>query len=275
MLEKLIDAAAVTVEAPTASSPIFIWGVVATVSLCFFLCLFFRNASPGTFRLIIGFIFILMLAMEIFKQVIFPMSIVDGEIVYNYDWKAFPFQLCSTPLYVLPLVAFLPDCRLRDCAAVYIMSYALFGGIAVYAVPRTILHTRKLANLHSMAHHGLQIAVGVYTAAYYRKRKCTRAFCGAICMFAFFIAIAYLLNTAGYDHLVSLGLIQEGATFNMFYISPRADQTIPVRNDYLKALPPVIYIMAYFIVLTCIAAIILIVASIGKHRSIKRSAVEE
>ena len=206
-----------------------------------------------------GGAFLLMLVMEIFKQIISPMSVVDGELVYRYAWSDFPFQLCSTPLYVFPLLVFLSDGRLRDVAAAYTMTFSLIGGIAVYLVPKTVFSVRLALNIQTMVHHGLQIVIGIYTAARYRARINRRFFLGGVGLFAGVYAIANLLNTVGYDFFVARGWMNEGDSFNMFFISPRSDQTVPLFNEFLKSLPPAFLAIGYFLLALTAAWILFVV----------------
>lgn len=256
LLEKMVDFVNIEVEEPIAFGPLHLLFIFLVVALSVFLCIKFKDSYDRTFRLIIGGAFVIMLILEVIKQVLFRMSVVDGEIVYEYAWSDFPFQLCSTPLYVLPFLAILPDGRLRDLAASYTMTFALIGGISVYTIPQTVFSCNGATNIQTMIHHGLQIVTGVLTAVYYRRRINTRFFIGGVSVFALMIAIACILNTVGYDTFVSLGWMAEGDSFNMFYISPRADQSVPVLSELLKSFPPAVYIVGYFVALTLIAALL-------------------
>ena len=235
----------------------FIFAVLCvTVFFCVKLC----DVSDATFRRVIGGAFFVMLTLEILKQVFSSMSVSDGEIVYGYVWSAFPFQLCSTPLYVLPMLAFLPDGKLRDCVASYTMTFALAGGLVTYIFPKTILTGRMIINVQTLIHHGLQIITGVYTAAYYRRKIDRRFFLGGVSVFAVVFAIANFLNTVGYKLFVSLGIMSDGEAFNMFYISPRADQTVPILSDFFNWFHPIVFIAGYFVVLTLSAALLTYIA---------------
>lgn len=263
-------------ETPSATSPIYIISLSLVILGCVVLVGFFANASNKVYRIIVGVACGIMIVCEVFKQIMFPMSVVDGELVYKYLWNNFPFQLCSTPLYVFPFLIFLGDGRLRDIAASYTMTYALLGGIAVFLFPKTVFNVRLVGNIQTMIHHGLQIIVGVYTAAYYRKRLNSRFFLGGILLFTGLYAVANLLNTVGYNFFVARGWMVEGEHFNMFYVSPRADQPTPVLSDFLGSLPPLLYIFGYFVAITVGALILMLLAHyIGKlsdHLKKKRAA---
>ena len=247
--ERFIERLNFEVEEPTPLGHfhlLFVLLVLAAVVGCFFL----RNVSSRTFRIIIGSMFALMFILEVLKQFSFSMTFTDGVCEYSYAWTDFPFQLCSTPLYVLPLLAFLPDCGLRDFAASYTMTYGLIGGTAVYLFPDTVFTTSIFINIQTMIHHGIQLVSGVFVAFWYRKRINRKFFLGGVAIFGVMFAVANLLNTVGYDLLLSKGIIESGAKFNMFYISPRADQEMPLMSEFFKSLPPSVLIIGYFILLT-------------------------
>lgn len=256
VMEKFITWINTEGDIPSAFGILHILFTLSVIAVSILLFLKFRDADDRTFRIIIGVVFGVMLFGELIKQIFMNMSIEDGRVIYTYNWSQIPFQLCSTPLYVLPFLSFLPDSRLRDFAASYTMTVGLIGGIAVYLTPKTVFSTRIFTNLHTMIHHGIQIISGVYTAIYYRRRINRRFYTDGICVFALMFIIANLLNTVGYDILVANGLIMEGDSFNMFYVSPRADQATPVLSDLLKSFPPIIYILGYFVFVAIGALII-------------------
>lgn len=216
-----------------------------------------RDSSDAAFRIIIGVISVVMITFEGAKQVSTSMTVSEGAILFSYDWSSFPFQLCSTPLYVLPVLALLPDGRARDVAAAYTMTFGFIGGVAVYLVPQTIFTAFPAVNIQSLIHHGLQIVSGVYTAAYYRRRISGSFFLGGQVLFTVMITVANLLNTVVYDALVSHGFMEEGDGFNMFYISPRADQTPPIFEEFFKSIPPALFIVGYYLLLTAGAVVIM------------------
>ena len=236
---------------------------ISVISLL--LIILFSDSSDRCFRIIIGIAFFVMLIGECTKQIVHPMSIVEGQIVYKYSWWAFPFQLCSTPLYVLPILCFLPDCKVRNVAAAYIMTYGFLGGVAVYVSPGAVFCANKFLTYHSMLHHGLQILTGVYTMAYYRQRIKATFLAGGVFIFSVMFTVANVLNTVGYEFLVKKGLLIEGAEFNMFYISPRLDQPVALFAELRSYIGATWYIVGYFIVVTIGALLVpALVGSLNK-----------
>ena len=255
--EMLFELMSIEVEELAAFGGLHFIFLLLVTGLSLLLIIHLSDATDKAFRIVIAVGFSVMLALEVLKQLALSVILVDGSITYDYNWDIFPFQLCSTPLYVLPMLAFLPNGHLRDAAASYIMTFALIGGVSVYLVPKTVFQTKAALNIQSMIHHGLQIVLGTFTAAYYRRRINRRFLLGGIGLFTVLYTIANLLNTIGYDMLVSFGLLIEGESFNMFYVSPRADQSIPVFEDILRKMHPSVLIVGYF-VLVVIGAIIVL-----------------
>ena len=257
ILEKIVTWINTEGEEPAAFGSLHVLFILSVIAFSLILFLRFRDTDDRTFRILIGVMFGVMLLGEILKQTLMNISVEEGKIIYAYNWTDFPFLLCSKPLYVLPYLSFLPDSRLRDFAASYMMTVGLIGGIAVYLTPKTVFGSRVFLNFQTMIHHGIQIIAGVYTAIYYRRRLNRRFYFDGMSVFAVMFVIANLLNTVGYDILLANGLIYEGEAFNMFYISPRADQSVPVLSDFLKSMPSIVYILGYFVFLAIGAFIIM------------------
>ena len=252
LIEKIVDIVSIEMEEPIAYGGFHIVCIFCVVILSLSLSRLLLSSSPRTFRLVIACSLFVMLAFEVIKEVGLSFVCVGGELAVDYPWGMLPFQLCSTPLYVLPLLAFLPCGRVRDGAAAYTMTYALIGGMAVYLFPATVFSTGLVVTLQTMVHHGLQIVTGVCTAAYYRHCIDRRFFLSGAVVFTVAYAIANFLNTVGYSLLVSVGAIAEGDGFNMFFVSPRADQPTPLLAELLKSLPPPVLILGYyFLMLFC------------------------
>ena len=261
-LGKIIEYMSRTQEEPVIFGDLYMKFLFGVIFISIALCAFFHNANDTVFRVIVGVLFYVMLFGELLKQIVAPMSIDGGVITYSYNWGAFPFQLCSTPLYILPLVVFLPESKIRDAAAIYIMTVGFIGGAAVYATPHTVFNTNVFSNLHTMTHHGIQIVSGIYVACHYRKRVNVGMYLRAMLLFGVMLGIAIYLDTSFYDMLVSTGRIEEGFAFNMFYISPRVGMHSPFYEEWLNSFPPKIYISMYAAIIVLASIIVVTVAKL-------------
>lgn len=254
LLEKLIEFKQREVEIPVAGGRLHVISCVAVVLLSILLSMIVRRANDGVFRLVIFTLWIVMLAGELYKQIIFPMHIVDGEIVYTYEWNLFPFQLCSTPLYVLPFLALMRDTPGRDFAAGYIMTVSLIGGLAVYLVPSTVFRSNEFSNIHTMVHHGIQIITAIVTAAYYRGRAGLKMLLKSETVFVGMFTVAALLNKYLYEYLLNTGKCED---FNMFYINPSLQYEIPVMTEWFSQFYGVPMMILYFIGITLASALLM------------------
>ncbi len=219
--------------------------IVATVSLC----KFFKDADDKTFRKIVFIGWITIVSLEIYKQLVFSMS-VDGEMAtWDYQWYAFPFQLCSTPLYVLPFVVFLKDGKVRDAMISFISTFSFFGGLAVFFYPNDVFVGTAGINIQTMIHHGLQIVFGIYFVVHNRKKLDHKYYLKGIPVFAVLVTIALLANVI----LYKAGLED---TFNMFYISPYYECSLPILSEVYKAVPYIVFALIYILGFCFIASLI-------------------
>lgn len=100
---------------PTNYSWFHIMFLVITVGVTVLLCLFFKDSDEKTFRRIILIAWIIIVVFEIYKEVIFSFN-YNSENHWKYQWYSFPFQMCSTPFYILPFIAFLPRGKFQKSA---------------------------------------------------------------------------------------------------------------------------------------------------------------
>lgn len=245
-------------EAPGNYGWFHIMFLVIVIAATGLICHFFKNANDKTFRRIVMIAWIVMVIFEIYKEVIFAFHIDEEDLMkstWGYMWYAFPYQLCSTPLYILPIIAFLPDSNkvtywIRRACMYYIATFAFFGGFVVYVYPNDVFIKTIGICIQTMVHHGLQVVLGVYTAVYLRKNyKISEAWTG-LCVFAALSLIAILLNET------MIHIIPEGNNFNMFYISRHFDCTLPILCDVYKAVSYPLFLAIYLLGYALVGAII-------------------
>lgn len=69
-----------------------------------------------------------------------------GEL--HFDWGVFPFQLCSTPLYVALIASFLrKNTKFKELLYDYLATYGLITGILVVIYPMTIFNNLVFINV--------------------------------------------------------------------------------------------------------------------------------
>ena len=257
IVEFLYNLRLIKQQMPTRGGTYHLCWIAFVILVCVTLCASLSNCKDKTFRAIIIALWIWILLFETYKQAFYSAKIVDGEFIYNYKWQYFPFQLCSTPLYVLPLLGFFPEGKLRDAAAAYTMTYALIGGVAVFIYPMTVFSSSILANIHSMSHHAVQVWTGVFTAAWYRKRLNIRFYFRGLALFSVIYTIAMLFNTVLRDHLISIGKMTEKTNFNLFFVSPYMRVHSPLPSEVINSVSPWGVVFIYYLLLALGSAIII------------------
>ena len=221
------------------------------IAFTVFLCIKFRDCNDKTFRIIVFIGWLIITLFEIYKQIIFTLR--KGTFEVKYDWGVFPFQLCSTPLYVLPVVAFMKDCKLRDFFTSYVSTFSLVGGLVVMIYPFSVFNDDRLGiHIQTMIHHGIQIALGIWFWVYNRKKADFRYFLKSIPLFLIVCAIAVLLNETLGVYLISVGVKK----FNLFYISSHESFVLPILGDVHSLAPWSVILLVYVLSVITIAFIL-------------------
>ena len=224
--------------------------VAIMIGLTVFLCIKFRNTNDKTFRRIVLICWITMVILELYKQFEYSYSLDTPTIEWDYQWYAFPYQLCSTPLYALPFIAFMKDCKFRDAIIAYMATFSIFGGLATFCYPEQVFISTIGINIQTMVHHGLQIVLGVYFISYVRKKFSIKYYLWGIPVFASFMALAIIVNEL---YVMILGT---GETFNMFYVSRHFECTLPILDGIYEEVTYIPFLLIYIFGFVLISAII-------------------
>ena len=246
VLEKIVVALQTTAEHPTNFGAYHLCCVAAVILITTLMCIFLRKISEKSFRIIIGSLWLVMVLFEIYKQIVFS---YDANTGWDYNWSSFPYQLCSTPMYVLPILAFFKDGKIRDAAIFYIATFSFFGGLVVYIFPNDVFNTDLLGiHIQTMVHHGIQVILGVYVPVYYLKKYSWKNYLLASALFGVLLLIALALNCI-------VGPRVDDA-FNMFYIGPHHACHLPILSNIYPKVPFVVFFLIYGVGF-CVAALVL------------------
>ena len=241
---------------PASYGSFHLIAVLLTFLTAVFLVLKFGNADDKTIRRVVLFFWIVIVVLEIYKQVDFTFNYNEGDPIWDYEWYAFPFQFCSTPIYVLPFIVFLRDGKVRDSFISFMCYFSLIAGIAVMIYPEDVFIPTIGINIQTMFHHGSQVALGIFFAFYKRKKINRKFLASAIPVLLVFIGIALALNVGVHSWLLSQG---NDETFNMFYLSPYYDSTLPVFSIISPLVPYPIFLFTYILAMLLGGMIILCV----------------
>ena len=256
-MEKIYNFFTLKMETPPSFGWFHLLFVLITIAVTTFLCIKFKDCEDRIFRRITLICWIIMVVFEIYKQLFHAATYENG--IYTYNWYYFPFQLCSTPFYVLPFVAFMKDNKIRDYFTSFISTFAFFGGLVVFAYPNDVFVETIGINIQTMVHHGLQLVLGIYFAVYNRKRLGIKYYLKSIPVFIACLVLAVALNEIVHNSLVKIGNDDD---FSMFYISPYVENHLPILSVVYAAVDWILFFLAYTVGF-CIAAILMLYAMIG------------
>lgn len=211
-------------------------------------------------RFVLLFISILLILLELYKQSVYNHFIVDGTVIFDYQWYIFPFQFCSTPMYVALLAGILGKGKLHDSLCAYLATYAIFAGAIVMLYPGIIFCATVGINIQSMICHGAMIFLGVYLLATGHVKLRHKTLLQGLFVFIALAAVAVIANEIAYR-----AGIMEFDTFNMFYFSPYCPPVLPVFSLVQNVLPFPICLFIYIVAFTLAAYIVLLLSIVIAH----------
>lgn len=242
-----------TMTPPTGYGVFHIIFLLIVIITTFLLCKYFKDCNESTFKRIIFITWIIIFALEIYKQVIFSFNYDNQKITWDYQWYAFPFQLCSTPLYILPFIFLFKDGKIHQAAIAYTATFALFGGIAVMIYPGDVFIETIGINFQTMIHHGSQVVIGIFCLIHERKRFNLKYYIKGILIFLILLTIALTSNIIVYNIFQKLSIDE---TFNMFYVGPYFPSTLPLLSSIYPLVPYIVFLLLYTIGFILISYII-------------------
>lgn len=226
------------------------------IGLIVLVCFTCRKLKYKTFKTLCITISLILILFEVYKQLNYSYNPTTD--MWNYQWYAFPFQFCSTPMYVLLLVGLTRPGKFQDFLCSFLATFGLFAGIAVMLYPSTVFIETIGINIQTMVHHGLMVVVGVFMLVSGRAKLNHKTLLKAVVVFATLATIAYVGNILFYH-------FGNGETFNMFFISPYGVCDIPILITIQPLVPHIIFLLAYLLGFSLAAYIVLLFAMmIGK-----------
>ena len=268
LIGEIINTLNVKMNVPTPYGWFHIFSLLVTVFATLVVCLFCKHRTRRQVITTVFMTAILVTLFEIYKQVNFTFS-YDGETISaSYAWYAFPFQFCSTPMYVGLLAGITRKGKVHESLCAYLATYSIFAGICVMLYPVTVFVDTVGINIQTMFCHGSMIVIGVYLLATGYVKLEHKTILKALPVFAIGVTIATIMNEVAYYS----GLL-ENHDFNMFFISRHAAPSLPVYSLIQGVVPFPFCLMIYVGAFTLAAYLILVVA-MGIRALAKKYAVE-
>ncbi len=241
-----------------------ILSLVLTAVFTVVLCRVFKKPSERTVRKVLLSISLLVIVLEIYKQSNFSFSYDGNKISFDYQWYAFPFQFCSTPMYVGLLAALIKNNKIHKALCAYLSTFALFAGAAVMFYPSTVFISTIGINIQTMVCHGSMISVGVFLLYSQYVNSESKTILKAIPVFASALILAVCMNEAAHRS----GLLKR-ETFNMFFVSPYCAPSLPVFSLIQPLVPFPVELIVYIIGFS-LASYIMLLISMGIKKALKK-----
>lgn len=227
-----------------------------TVATALGLCYWHKRRGDTPVRKVLLCISLLVIILEIYKMINYSFDYENG-ITYDFQWYAFPFQFCSTPMYVGLLAALTRKGKMHDALCAYLATFAVFAGVCVMLYPGDVFIGTVGVNIQTMICHGSMVYVGVYLLASGHVKLEHRTILKAIPVFAVCVALACIMNEIAYF----TGLL-ERETFNMFFVSPHCEPSLPVYLLVQNVVPFPLSLVIYISMFT-LAAYLMLLAAMG------------
>ena len=240
--------------------------IALVIAALFILYLLRKKHSDKQLKIILGVYGITAFTLELLKQLIWSFNYdeVTKVITWDYQWYSFPFQLCTTPIFISIMCLFLKNNKLRKSLLSYMAFVTILGSIATIFMPDTCFTRDILINIHTMWLHLGSFVVSVYLLMSKEVEINFKNFKSAIKVFLVFVLIAEILNIVIYN----IGILN-GETFNMFFISPYFNSTLPVFSIIQPKVPYPLYLLIYIVILILCSLIIYLISFIIKKLSIR------
>ena len=195
--------------------------IIPIIALAVFVPYKFKDCSEKTYKKILLFTWIGLLVLEAFKQLIKPFH-YGNPSYWEYDYRDFPFALCSMILYFVPIIVFVnkeKHPKVVDTAIGYMCLVSFMAGLIVIFYSEMATTTLIYINIQTFIHHGAQVVLGVFIYVWNRKSVTIKTYYRSMIAFLITVTIAISLNLIFYPN-----------PCDMFFINPRRITRLPVGN---------------------------------------------
>lgn len=224
------------------------------------LCRYRKSTDEKFARRLLTVSAVIAVILEVYKQINYTFSYDGTAIIGDFQWYAFPFQFCSTPMYISLLAGFTRNKMLHNALCGYLATFALFAGLCVMVYPQQVFVPTIGINVQSMVCHGTMITVAIWLLGSGYVKAEHKTILKAIPVFLVCVAMAMIMNEIAYFS----GLL-ETETFNMFFISPHCDPSLPVYSLVQAVVPYPWCLLIYVACFSAASYIMLLIAMLIKH----------
>lgn len=235
----------------------FLW--LGIIAFCIILMIVKRKPySDKQLKGVLLFYGITSLVLEVLKQLIWSYNLETG--VWTYQWYAAPFQLCTTPIFASLIAAFTKNKKVKKSMLAYMAFISILGSLATVIYPETCFCSNIEVNIHTMFLHCMSFVLSIYIILHELKGT-LKELKDAGVVFIIFEMIALTLDIVFYKTNII-----HGETFNMFFISPYFECTLPILSIIYKKVPYILFLIIYNIFLIGGGALVYLVVKLFKKK---------
>ncbi|MBE7075983.1 MAG: hypothetical protein E7375_02835 [Clostridiales bacterium] len=242
---------------PTLFSWFHIMCLCILIASCVTVFLLRKRISQKAVNNIVLIIGIMCIVFEIYKQLVFSYNYEEGVgATWDFQWYAFPYQFCSTPMYLMVLAGILRKGKVYNAIMAYLATFSMFAGLCVMLYPGNVFISMIGINIQTMFCHGTMFFVAfLLLATRVVPVKFETVFKGLI-VFVIVLTIALLLNVIWH-------YCGNEEDFNMFYISPFVPcDELPILNIINEKAPYIVYLLCYILGFTLAAFLLMCFAKL-------------
>lgn len=228
-----------------------------TIAVIIFLCFVRKKHNEKVLKCVLGIYGVTAFILEALKQLIWSVDYSEelGKFIWDYQWYAAPFQLCTMPIYICLMCLFLNKGKIRDALLAFVAYTTILGSIASAIIPDQLFVPEILINIHTMFLHLGSLVVSIYLLMSGEVKIDIKSLLMGLVVFLIVVVIANTLNIVVYNS----GILN-GETFNMLYISPYFESTLPVFDSIYNNVQYIAFLMLYIVALSLGSYIIYAVA---------------
>ena len=209
LLDRWIEATAWEMTRPASYGAFHLTFTFVGFALCILIAYLLRKTGERGNRIFLFSVGSFLMLTEVSKQLFYYYHMHDRV----YDFGIFPFQLCSVPMYLCVIAAFLKPGPIRNGMYGFMTTFNLLGGLMAFIEPSGINHGHWTLTLHAYVWHMMLVLIGFYLIASGRCAKVKRDYFHAAVTFLVLCVVAFTIN-------VSLWKVS-GGDINMFFVGPR------------------------------------------------------
>lgn len=249
-MKDFLQMTAWTMEKPASYGAFHIIFTLALLGITILCVYLLRNTNDKQNRIVLGTVGGLLIVSEVYK-ILFHIFVNP----YNWSfWGAFPFQLCSVPMYLSLFCAFCPSKKINSWLYEFMFAVNMFGGIMAFLEPSGIQHGYITLTVHAYVWHMLLIFIGLYL--YASKRACndTKSYYKALIVYLCSCGLAQAFN-----------IIFASKRINCFYISPYVQSPLAVFKNIYASCGWVVNMALLVLALSIASAVVYYVGYAARH----------